>query len=663
MLRAFRSLLLITLVTVSVSLTAAPERLVAVGDIHGEYDGFVSILRAAGLIDQQLRWTGGATRFVQTGDYFDRGADVRRVLDLLMALERGARRGRATILLGNHELMNLTSMFDNVNPAVYASFADRRSQRRREAGYRDYVALSERLAKRYPDAKRKILSESEWMDAHPPGFIEYVDALSRSGKYGRWMRTKQIMTKIGDTIFMHAGISPAEPVKTIDKINAQVAMEIEAIDRIREYLVAEGLILPFSRFEEISEVARLESQRPEKDVPEPLRRVIAAARSVYYWSILAYEGPMWFRGYSEWSDEEGERQIVPLLERFGARHFVVGHTVPHDGGEIWSRFGGKVFLIDTGMLRGYAKNGRPSALEIAGDSISAIYENGRVSLSSSKLLRPRPYLVASLSDEIPAPPAYVWLGPHDRPLPFRTPDEVVAFLRTAKLVKVDRKKLSGVTKPSKVLVENGGIRANAVFRSLHREAENARWESGAFTEFLRDSYRSEIAAYELSVLLGLDTVPPTVGWTMHDVPGSLQIWIEHATPGYHPQEVRKPPDPVRWQKERDTMRVFDALIRNGDRHEGNMLIDTRGKVWWIDASRAFGRERDLIEPDLITRCDRALYLRLKAVDPEAITKTLSPYMSQKEIDALLDRRLKLISLIDERIAASGESEVLFTRDR
>ena len=648
-----RILLFFVIAAVSTSLLAAPQRIVAIGDIHGEYEGFVSILRQAGLVDQKLRWSGGNTTLVQTGDFLDRGVEVRRVMDLLMALERGARRGRVVVLLGNHELMNLIALHQDLNPAQYAAFADGRSERRREVGYRDYVALSDRLSKRYPGAKRKVLSESEWMDAHPPGYIEYAAALRPDGKYGRWLRTKPIIAKIGDSVFLHGGINPSLPPQTIDKINAQVRLEMMGFDRIRQYLAGQSLILPFATFPEINEVVKLESERPEGSLSEDMRKVISAFRSVDYWSILDDDGPLWFRGFKNWSDEEGERQMAILLERFGARRFVVGHSIPSDASRILPRFGGKVFLIDTGMLRGYAKNGRPSALEIHGDSVSAIYETGRVSLSS---LRRKPILIASLSND-------VWEGPRERPLQLRTPEETADFLRGAKAVRVYRKKLEGVTKPQKVLIENGGIRVNAVFRSLHREEENAKWEGGALTEFLRDTYLSEVAAYELSRMLGLDTVPPTVLWRMNRRPGSLQVWIEGAERGYHPNEVRKPPDPERWNMERDRMRPFDALIINGDRHEGNMLIDPAGKVWWIDHSRAFLRERDLVEPHLIKRCERGFYQRLKEIDPNFIAERMAPYMSRLEIDALLDRRLKLLALIEKRIAEEGESAALFTLDR
>ncbi|HVS31392.1 MAG TPA: metallophosphoesterase, partial [Thermoanaerobaculia bacterium] len=87
--RWIRSLfVLLALIGAASCASVGPQRIVAVGDIHGEYDGFVSILRQAGLLDEKLRWTGAGTTFVQTGDYLDRGAEARKVMDLLMKLER-----------------------------------------------------------------------------------------------------------------------------------------------------------------------------------------------------------------------------------------------------------------------------------------------------------------------------------------------------------------------------------------------------------------------------------------------------------------------------------------------------------------------------------------------------------------------------------------------
>ncbi len=254
----------------------------------------------------------------------------------------------------------------------------------------------------------------------------------------------------------------------------------------------------------------------------------------------------------------------------------------------------------------------------------------------------------------------VWLAPDGSRLPFHTDDEATAFLRDAKVVTVE-KRLGGITGARKLLLDKDGIRAHAVFRSFERVYYNAEWDTGKFTKFLRDSYRNELAAFELSRLLGLDKVPPTVPWQMGRRNGSLQLWIENGQPGYNPKETeRQPPDPERWQKERDKMRAFDALIENVDRNVGNMLIDPAGRVWWIDHTRSFGRQRNIGDAELIRRCERGFYQRLKAADPHVIAERLAPYLERLEIEALLERRLKLLALIDQRIAAEGEAAVLFT---
>jgi Calcineurin-like phosphoesterase len=121
-----------------------PARLVAMGDIHGADAAFAQLLVRTGLTDAAGKWTGGSTVFVQTGDYMDRGAGTRRVLDRLMAIEEAARRGggRAVILLGNHEVMNILRTFTDVTPEIFATFADGRSERRRQQAYEEQLALA-----------------------------------------------------------------------------------------------------------------------------------------------------------------------------------------------------------------------------------------------------------------------------------------------------------------------------------------------------------------------------------------------------------------------------------------------------------------------------------------------------------------------------------------
>jgi len=91
-------------------------------------------------------------------------------------------------------------------------------------------------------------------------------------------------------------------------------------------------------------------------------------------SLLQLEGPLWFRGYSTWTDIEGDAPMTALLRKYKVRRFVTGHT-PQPGGRITARFGGRLHLIDTGMLGWrFYPGGRASALEIAGDRVTPIYD-------------------------------------------------------------------------------------------------------------------------------------------------------------------------------------------------------------------------------------------------------------------------------------------------
>jgi hypothetical protein len=147
---------------------------------------------------------------------------------------------------------------------------------------------------------------------------------------------------------------------------------------------------------------------------------------------------------------------------------------------------------------------------------------------------------------------------------------------------------------------------------------------------------------------------------LKNVDGSLQLWIENARAGWHTHEAEQPADPHLWQRHLDSVRVFDALIANIDRHPANLLVDASGRVWWIDHTRAFGRERELVEGAAIERCERRLWNAIRTADPAAIASTLEPYMSEREIDALLQRREKLIEHLQTRIEKEGEEGVLFT---
>nr|MBA3269070.1 metallophosphoesterase [Acidobacteriota bacterium] len=213
MLRLFRFAVIavVALAPLTHDLDAQGRRIVAIGDVHGAHEQFVAILMHTGLIDATQRWTGGATTLVQTGDYTDRGAKVRDVLDLLIAIEERARAGggMAITLLGNHEMLNLLGEMRDVTPEICVAFADSKSEARREASWTQYQALALSRAKaRQAAAAVYQQTRDAWMASHPLGCLEYREALGARGQYGKWLRTKSIATTVDGTLFMHAGINP-----------------------------------------------------------------------------------------------------------------------------------------------------------------------------------------------------------------------------------------------------------------------------------------------------------------------------------------------------------------------------------------------------------------------------------------------------------------------
>ncbi len=360
----------------------SPSRIVAIGDIHGSIEGLKSILKAANLADDGGQWTGGNTRFIQTGDYTDRGDGVREVLDLLMRLEKDAGRtgGRAVILMGNHEAMNILHDFRDVSPRVFAAFADGRSEDRRKRAYGEYAQVMKKRG-------AEPMAEAEWMTAHPAGFVEYTEALAPGGRYGRWLRDRKVVVNESGTIFMHAGIAPDQE-GTIDDINRKAAREIEDWDRAKQSLTRAGLIRPFFTLRETLDAAGAEIEKiaalikEKKPAPDYVTQDFVAQlqflAAIGTSSLVAPNGPLWYRGFAQLPDTD-EPTIVSLLKRFDATRAVTAHT-PMLPGRITPRFGNRIFLIDTGMLSSHYKGGRPSALEISGDAVTAIYTTEREQL-------------------------------------------------------------------------------------------------------------------------------------------------------------------------------------------------------------------------------------------------------------------------------------------
>jgi hypothetical protein len=318
------------------------EKIIAVGDIHGDYKNFLAILKGVGLIDEDLLWIGGKTHLVQTGDIMDRGPDARKAFDLLMRLEKQAQEagGRVHILLGNHEEMNITGIsFDYpgyVTVEQFVSFLPESYIKKKE---RDFVEESdkENLNPKHPDLTSNNSLRAKWENLLRTDLSarkEYITFFNK--KYGRWLLEHNAVIKINDVIFVHGGISKKFSTWKLEDINDQLRMELAFLRR-----------------------AAISHRPPQIPFTPQI--------------VYKTEGPLWYRGFATINEEGFKSEVDEILNNLGAKQMVIAHT-PQTGSpvmieEYTKRFHGKIWIIDTGISEFYG--GFLSAL---------IIENGNFSL-------------------------------------------------------------------------------------------------------------------------------------------------------------------------------------------------------------------------------------------------------------------------------------------
>ena len=336
------------------------ERIVAIGDIHGDYDNYMAVLKNAGVVNRRGRWAAGKTHVVQVGDIPDRGPDTLKIIEHLQKLEKQAKKagGRLHLLIGNHEHMNITGDLRYVHPGEYEAFETRNSKQLRN-NYYAYVVKTieqqrEALLASGGDASHLPVADDDfkrdWYNEHPLGFVEHRLAWQQGGELFEWIAAHNTVIRINDVLFLHGGLSAKLLPLSITDINERVRAELN-----REAF--EG---------------------------EPLG--------------TADNGPLWYRGLAR-GDEATERAALDsVLNHFDAEMIVLGHTP--DLNAITPRFGGQVVIIDTGISDYYG--GHLASLLIEDGTATAIHGDHRLALptNTAEIL---PYFEA-LAAEMPANP-------------------------------------------------------------------------------------------------------------------------------------------------------------------------------------------------------------------------------------------------------------------
>jgi hypothetical protein len=223
--------------------------------------------------------------------------------------------------------------------------------------------------------------------------------------------------------------------------------------------------------------------------------------------------------------------------------------------------------------------------------------------------------------------------------------EMEEYLRTAPVVRVEELPI-GVTKPRRAVFDGNGPIRRAAWKPL---------KPGLHGGFY-DSYKSEIAAYELDKLLKLEMVPPSVERTIDKEKGALIQWVENIKSWKITDPVAGP-DANAWNKQVVAMKMFDDLIGNADRNQGNLLYDPLYNLILIDHSRAFTSSKDLPMP--FGRVWKDLWDRMLALTPEQVDATVTPWLAGKgEAKAIFERREKMKKVIDKLIAEKGAAAIV-----
>jgi hypothetical protein len=229
--------------------------------------------------------------------------------------------------------------------------------------------------------------------------------------------------------------------------------------------------------------------------------------------------------------------------------------------------------------------------------------------------------------------ARTWIGQEQR---------IEDHLRTAEVTTVEDIGI-GVTRPRRA-----GLSPTEPVASLAWKVLPPGRRGGYF-----ESYKSEIAAYELDKLLGLRMVPPAVERRINGEIGAAIMWLQGL------RSVKelggKVPSGPAWAPAIRKMVMFDNLVANADRNAGNILIGQPGELILIDHSRAFITDTDV---KTFERVDAALWDRMRALTRDDLSRVLDPWIDSAAIDGIIARRNRMAGMVDRLVAKKGRALVI-----
>jgi hypothetical protein len=241
-----------------------------------------------------------------------------------------------------------------------------------------------------------------------------------------------------------------------------------------------------------------------------------------------------------------------------------------------------------------------------------------------------------------------------------TKEQIKQFLQTADVIK-SKGTAKGVTHPYRLTLSNGAITHDASFQAIDEHKSKMEFGNGKFESDFVDSYKYNIAAYQLAELVGLDDMLPVYVERKWDhKTGSLSWWLPVKMDDAERYEKKiEPPDADKWNKQMFRIRVFDELVYDTDPNLTNVLIGEDWTVWRVDFSRAFRKSKELRGEKNLVKCDRQLFEKLKTLNGDELAQKTKRYLTKDEVAGVMARRDKIVAKFQSLIAEKGEKEVLY----
>ena len=245
--------------------------------------------------------------------------------------------------------------------------------------------------------------------------------------------------------------------------------------------------------------------------------------------------------------------------------------------------------------------------------------------------------------------------------PTLSKEQITQFLLTAKVVASTPWRGKGITHTWRLTLSDGTVTHDASFQPIDEHRTETTFANLRRELNFVDSYKYNIAAYQVAELLGMDDMLPVyVERKWKGDSGSLSWWL----PLQMDEQDRlkrkiQAPDPDAWNNQMYKIRVFDELVYDTDPNLTNVQIGIDWKIYRVDFSRAFRQDKNLENAKNLVRCDRKLFAKLKALDGNELQQKTKGYLNKGEAQAVMARRDKIVDYFQKLIAEKGGNEVLY----